>query len=73
MTRNTTYDYSKADEYFNDYATPQQLSYRLMSAVIDLSIDDPGIFEPNLMALLRVVTDVRSLLESITQKGGSDE
>lgn len=73
MTRNTTYDYSKADEFFNGYTTPKELAYNLMSASIDLSITDKGVLGGNILALQRVITDVRHLLESITEKGGDDE
>lgn len=70
---NTTYDYTKATEFFNGYSTPKELSYELMSASLNLSIKDSGTYEDNVLALMRVITDVRYLLESITAKGGCDE
>lgn len=73
MIRNIKYDYTKATEFFNGYQSPKELSYELMSASLNLSITDSGTYEDNVLALQRVVTDVRHLLESITEKGGSDE
>lgn len=73
MIRNTTYDYSGADEFLNGYTSPKELSYELMVASINMSIKDSGVYEDNVLALMRVVTAVRYLLESITEKGGGDE
>lgn len=73
MIRTTTYDYGKATEFFNGYAAPKDLAYDLMVASLNLSITDSGVYEGNILALQRVVTDVCRLLDSITEKGGSDE
>lgn len=73
MIRNKTYDFDNAVEYFNGYSTPQEMSHDLMSASLNLSINDPGVYEGNVLALQRVVTGICYVLDSIKVKGGSDE
>lgn len=69
MIRKNTYDFSKAEEFFNDYTTPKDLAYDLMSASLNLSIKDPSVYEENVLALQRVVTDICNVLDSIKVKG----
>lgn len=68
MTRTTTYDFTEATNYFNEWQTPQELSNDLKTAVLKLSITDSGVYENMVLSLQRIVIDVCEVLDSIKEK-----
>ena len=68
MTRTTTYDFTEATKYFNEWQTPRELSDDLKTAALKLAITDSGTHEELILAMQRCVYSVCEVLDSIKEK-----